>query len=241
MSRGRSKRRSPALVIAAEAAAVYDEPLAAMAHLESEWRSMTTDGRRADIDDDERAARRKPFKADLGRAGVGRRRDFACRQQRIAQRAVAFLRAVKQREPAVAMAERSQHRRHALDGVRQPRRRWLARIIQRRADIEKLTKNVHVQGGVALHVRAVGQDLPSDFTLQPAQRRREGYGTQAEGGGDLAARDGERVGPAASHAGDPSQMARLPTSRLEESGPLVTISVGKQKIAGGKPARQSLS
>ena len=240
MSRGRSKRRSPAIAVAAERATIDDEPLAAVAHLESERRSMSVGGRRADIDDDQRAARRQPLEADLGGAGPGRRRDLARRQQGIGQRPVAFLRAVKQREPAVAVSERAQHRRHPLDGAGERAGQRLARIVQRRADIEELTEDLRVQRRVALHVPAVGQDLQRDLAFQPAQRRRQRHGSQAEGGGDLAARHGEGIGRATQCTRDPSQMARLPTRQLEESDPLVAIRAGKQKIAGGKPARQPL-
>ncbi len=47
----------------------------------------------------------------------------------------------------------------------------LGGMVQRRANIEKLAEHIDMQRRIALDVSAVRQDLASDFTLQPPQRR----------------------------------------------------------------------
>ena len=133
---------------------------------------MPLRGGRADIDDRQRAAGRKPLEAALWRAARGGCGHLAGGQQSVGQRSVAFLRAMEKREPAIAVAVGAEHRRHPLDRLDKRAGQRLAGIVQRRAEVEKLAEYIDMNSRISLDVAAVSQDLAGDLAIQPPQRRR---------------------------------------------------------------------
>ena len=78
--------------------------------------------------------------------------------------------AVEQRQPAVAMAEEAQHRRHAVDGGDQLGRRAALGRRQRRAHVEQMAQHGELQMRRALGHDAVMHDVALHEPRQPRQR-----------------------------------------------------------------------
>ena len=74
---------------------------------------------------------------------------------------------MKQREPAIAVTESAQHRRHALNGVGKLVGHRIAGLVQRRVNVEKLPQYIDMDRRIALEVAAVSQDLAGDLAIQP--------------------------------------------------------------------------
>ena len=160
-------------------------------------------GRRrlAAIDQEKAASGLQPRKAAVHERGGTARAPSGLGQHQIDQGRLPFFRPIEQRQPAVAVAQHPQRRRHALDGRGQRRRLLHLARLQQCADFREVLQRPEVGRRTALGVAAVRQHLPADL-----------LGQEAEGAGEKRAmlRHGD--------AGDDQPLERGQSARVELFG-----------------------
>lgn len=141
-------------------AAIDDEALSTDRHLEAADSGMggpiqLRRRRCAAIDDHDRASDRQaiescirgPLERPAARVGL--------RQDRVEQQRLAFLATVEQRQPAIAVSEEAQRRRHAIDGVLDDFRHGDPRRLVQGANIDEHAEHRSMHGRAPLHVKPV--------------------------------------------------------------------------------------
>ena len=181
MGGGGARHGAPLGIATGVGAAVDDQPLLAHAHLEAERAGMIVvvdagGGRRADFRDHHRPAGGKPFETGVGRTRGRPPPGVGLEQHPVDQPGLLLAGVVEQGQPAVAVAEKAQHRDHAVDGGLQAARRLLSGGREGGADIDQVAQNREMHRRAALVVAAVGADLAVELAIQqsepPSQPRR---------------------------------------------------------------------
>src|SRR5260370_41353932 len=125
------------------------------------------------IDEDEALTGVQSLKAGLRclRRGV----PFGLRpsQDEIDEHPILLARIVEQRQAAVAMAEKPQYRRHALDRVLQRRGRLDPCAAKRRADVDQIAQYLELHRRAAAAMPAIGHDLLRQLALPWSQDPRD--------------------------------------------------------------------
>ncbi len=140
---------------------------------------------------------RQPLEAGM-RSGPQRPAPrIGLRQHRIDQHGIACLAIVEQGQAAIAMPEKAQRRRHALDRALQEIRHLDPRHAQRRPDIDQVAQHGHVHAGAARGMAAIGEDLRQQLARQQLQTQvAPGFPTrQAEARLDQAANGDDQLRP----------------------------------------------
>ena len=107
------------------------------------------------------------------------------RQNQVDKNPVFLERIVEQRQPAVAVAKKAEHRRHSLDGIFERGRDVDLRRPQYSARIDQILQHLQLQRRAARQVPAIRQDLNRQLALEalehsgqarlePAQHRHAG-------------------------------------------------------------------
>src|SRR5712691_7047582 len=161
MRRARPRDAAPGRLGAAISAAIDDDPLAPLAQLEGEGSGMrlaveAARRRLAGIDDDQALPGLQALKTGLRRRHWRMAPRLRAGQGEIDDDAILLDRVVEQRETAIAMAKKPQHRRHALDRLLQWDGDVDLRRTQHRADVDQVTQHRELDRGTARAVAAIG-------------------------------------------------------------------------------------
>ena len=156
-------------------AAIDDQSLVRGTHLEAERAGMgdavhAAAGRAAGIGDHQRGAGGEPLEAARqrhGRRALARARP---RQHQVDQRAIGLPGAVEQGEPAVAVTEEAQQRRHAVDGGDDLGRRAALGRAEGRTHVDQMAQHRELQVRRALGHDAVVQHVALHEPGEPRQR-----------------------------------------------------------------------
>ena len=145
MRRARSHDPLPRRLCAAIAAAIDDDPLAALAHLQRQRPGMglfVVSGRRrvAGVDDDQAVAGLEALKPAMRRLHRGAALGFRLAEHEVDEHAVLLDRIVEQRKAPVAVAEKPQHRRHPVDRILKRRGHLDPSRSQGRSHIEQVAQ-----------------------------------------------------------------------------------------------------
>ena len=142
--------------------------------------------------------------------------------------ACSSLRAVEQRQPAIAVPQHAQGGGHPLDRGGERGRRLRLGGLQQGADLGQVLQRGEMRGGAALGMAAIGQHLAADLLRQEAQRagQERRVVRHRDGGGDQAFERGERRGRPA-----PRPAARRTAPRASETSR--AISRWRNSIVGG--------
>ena len=210
-------------------AAVHDQPLMRGAHLEAQGAGMgdpvhAATRRAAGVRDHQRRSGGQPLKAARQRH---RRCDLArpgARQHEVDQAAVAFPRAVEQRQASVAMAEEPQHRRHAVDRGDQFGGRPALGRRQGGPYVDQVAQDGELQVRGAFGNNAVVQHIALHELREPRQRLLEALfevlavPDEGEVGEDQRLVHRDRFVADHAAARDAAQMHALAAERKDETG-----------------------
>ena len=180
-------------------AAIDDQPVAPDRHFHRQRAGMgepVDAGRRrnAAIDDQHAPAGLHPLKAAFGHRRRAAPAPAGLGQRQVYQGGKFLPRTVEQRQPAIAVAQHAQRRRHPLNGGRQHNRRLGLGRLQQRADFGQVLQRRQMRRRAPLHMAAVAQHLPADFRRQEAQRpgQERGVLRQRNRGCDQTLQRGQR-------------------------------------------------
>src|SRR6185312_3160350 len=170
--------RPPFLARPVIGAAIDHEPIAPIAQLEGEKLCMsaaveTRRRRLAAIEQHERMPRAQALEAAMWR-GRGRTPfGIGARQHPVDDRGLALIGAVEERQPAIAVTEKAQHRRAAVDRLLERGRDFGVRDDERGARIDEMAERGELRRRAARDMPAIDEDLGLRLLRQAGQRTRE--------------------------------------------------------------------
>ena len=221
MGSGGAQRIAPLGVCRRRSAAVHDHPVAADRHLEAQRAGMgeavgaaRQAGGGTPQSDDQHACGRP---ADGGSRSPPAARTARVRRARpwvstMSTRRRSPPAAVELRQPAIAVAQQPQRRRHPLDRTGKGRRRVHLRALQQGADLGQVLQRGKLRGRAAFDMPAIRAEpagrSPAAGSAAPASE--PGLLRQRHGGGDRALQRGQR-------ARDAAPRPAVPPTRLRAS------------------------
>ena len=138
-------------------------------------------------------------------------------QRHVDEPGLALAGIVEQSQPPVPMAEKAQHRRHAVDGVLHAQRNRAPRLDQDFADIHQIPKHAELLGRASLHVAAIGEHLAGEFAFEPPQDPfPPAPAEQRQGRKHLTFNHGQAPGPGEPAGTGPEQVAGLAGEAFQE-------------------------